>query len=551
MISPTVKLGTLAAVAWSILLVLGCSENQSSPSTDAGGAAGAAPVVPTLRFEVDGATPDHPSLELQPEQDYPVTVVVDPPDRYRVRFSIIEEEHAPPVDASLEETDVPTNKQGRASVRLWAPSTQSAFELRASIGNIASASLDVRVREKSYGELEVIPSYTGRRPIEEWFTVAYPSETCPIPPPTSLADASCRNVTEPCAVGPPGAALRIVDIWAGPSYAVTLGAGNHVFGCANVDEILPKELTLVTVTVLNRPISLEEEPLTAVLGISETLDPWIQHLNATIDAATLAFTSDAPNDLARVLDVMADLVEEAEGEEVRAGFDQRREDYQWVNLAVSSLSSPDGLLLRSRLRGWMQAGAIALQSDEAFIGRINPVGRGQFEFEVTESSGVDAATAGFAPPEAETTTWTADADDTLVLGTQIQWAPSRLVTALAESQAVLEHPDQSNLEGALGELLDCNALAEALFNSNKEGIYPGCDESCGAELCTSALAALTQSARDAALDPQVLEVSAAGPAVVDELARPASFEGTWLGSFPGGERALSGSIDGEPTGAAD
>jgi hypothetical protein len=101
-------------------------------------------------------------------------------------------------------------------------------------------------------------------------------------------------------------------------------------------------------------------------------------------------------------------------------------------------------------------------------------------------------------------------------------------------------------------LLDCSLFAQILIDSNEIGIYPTCDAQCGAALCRGALDSLAERAREAQLEPQRLAVSAAGAAIVDELARPASFDGAWLGRFPGTETVIvSGPIAGLPTGPAD
>ncbi len=547
----------IPVVVWlaTLLLAYGCSDGRPlAPDTNAGGAAGAPPLLVSLEFELEGSAADQQTLEVVPEQDIELTVVASPPDIYRVRFSILEYTNDSPVDASLDRTDAVTDDDGRATVRLVAPSKPSSFELRAAIGNVAYASLDVRVEEKSYGELEVTPDYDGRRPIDEYFTVAYPSQECNnVVKPTSLSDATCdeNDESRPCALGPPGAVLRIQKIWAGVPYAVALGSGLHVWGCAQVNGILANDLSFVTVSVSNRRMTLDEEPMNTVFGINETAEPWVEHLNSAIDASMTAFTEGAENDVALILARMADRVEGDTSPTVRAGFEQRWVDNDWERLALESFISQDGVLLRSRLRNWMVTGAGLLQSDDALIGRIDPIGPQEFEFSITEVVGVDAEHAGFETTS-ETTTWTDEGDDQLVLGTELVWAPSRLVTALGEAAALQEFDDQTSLEGALSRVVDCSLFAQILIDSNEIGIYPRCDLACGAELCRSALDSLAQRAREAQLEPQRLAVSAAGPAIVDELARPASFDGAWLGRFPGTETVIvSGPIAGLPTGPAD
>jgi len=78
-------------------------------------------------------------------------------------------------------------------------------------------------------------------------------------------------------------------------------------------------------------------------------------------------------------------------------------------------------------------------------------------------AGVPAVDAGF--PSSFPSTWSADSSDTLLLGTELAWVPSRLVTALALAPALLEVPQATSLESALAQSVDCKLVAQVLLES--------------------------------------------------------------------------------------
>jgi hypothetical protein len=121
-----------------------------------------------------------------------------------------------------------------------------------------------------------------------------------------------------------------------------------------------------------------------------------------------------------------------------------------------------------------------------------------------------------------------------------------LVTTLAESQAVTEYPDASQLSEAFAELVDCQKLAESLqLDPSETTVFNGCNVDCTTELCQTALMALGDPAKLTTDGEQTLQLSATGAAVVDDESRLVSFEGSWRGTIPTGEgSAVGGTIVG-------
>ena len=113
------------------------------------------------------------------------------------------------------------------------------------------------------------------------------------------------------------------------------------------------------------------------------------------------------------------------------------------------------------------------------------------------------------------TTWSADPDDTLALGTTLRWSPSALVSALAEAQATAEHPEADDLSQAFASLIDCQVLAKALAGDGDSAyVFSECDEACAEALCADALDELEKRLWTASDDEEELQLSATGAALV-------------------------------------
>ncbi len=537
------RISLISVAAWaalaSLAVLAGCSDSGdvgAAPASSSGGTGGTE--APTLKFDV----PDPGATQtLSPEEIRKFDVIASPPGVYRVRFSIVSLDQMPPHDASLNRTDADTDEDGVASVTLRAPSIATGFKLQASLGSMTSTSLDIDVQTKAEAELQVVPEYEGERHITEWVANAYMGTSCSELPLTHTvdhglpADSTVWSSTTVFGI-PPRLVVPVV-----PLMAVSVRAGHFAFGCANVDQPLTNELNTVRVPVSNVRIDLAGVDLDATLGIADTTAEWNDHLRSAADAALGAFESTTENDLILLLDTMGELMTPPQAQ---ADFLEVRSANHWEVKALPALASMDGLLLRNKLADWLSAGLRSLASEDAFSLRIlAPEKDGdQALLRVDAVAGVEAERVGFA--SSVDATWTADPNDTVALGATLRWSPSQLVTGLAEAQASSETPTAENLQQAFESLLDCEVLASTLFGEDDQGALalPECNAACGENLCQRALLELSERAREASEETQMLQLSATGSALVDDEAHPVSFAGSWRGTFPEGESSAVGGL---------
>jgi hypothetical protein len=533
----------------AVFLLPSCGLDQqpaegSNAAAGSGGAGGAPVEAPTLRFFLD--EDPEASIEEQaliPEENRLIGVQVTPPDVYRVRFSIVPLDSAPPHDGSLDRTDAMTDPEtGTAHVQLHAPSIVTQFKLQASIGMLTTAELQINIQSQGWAELQVLPEYTGHREVTEWVASAYLKVRCDeLAQVTELEHglpADAQYTTKSVFGIPPR-----FDVPVQPYMAITMRAGHYLFGCSNIDQPPINELKNVTVSLANIPIQLDDVSLDLDLGVQETTDEWLDHLQTAADDVLSAFVADSENDLGLVLATMASLLE---SEADRAAFEAAWANENWEMRALSSLASMDGLLLRNELASWLGAGSTALSTQATFVGRMRSpsVADGTAVLTLTSVAGVDAERAGFETRVP--TSWSADPDDTIALGATLHWSPSALVSALAERAATSEYSEAQNLSDAFAALIDCEALAEALTDDTRAPSVVGdCDVACAQDLCSEALVELEKRAWDASDEEQELQLSATGAARVDDEARAVSFSGSWRGTFPMGESsAVGGTISG-------
>jgi hypothetical protein len=116
---------------------------------------------------------------------------------------------------------------------------------------------------------------------------------------------------------------------------------------------------------------------------------------------------------------------------------------------------------------------------------------------------------------------------------RLQFAPSRLVAALALGPARAAHGGAATVADALADEIDCAGIAKTL-TSTQPAAFTGCNGVCVETLCRSALSRLWDRARDASVRAGKLgnlSVNAAGAASVDDHARPIGMTGTWIGAL--------------------
>jgi len=156
------------------------------------------------------------------------------------------------------------------------------------------------------------------------------------------------------------------------------------------------------------------------------------------------------------------------------------------------------------------------------------------------------ADAGF--PDSFVAQWSADSNDTVLLGMTLTWQPSRLVTALAVAPALLEVPIATSVEDALARAVDCAQIADVLVTSGTSpgvAAFASCDESCTLSACQRAVAAAWSRAQSSSgAEIATLSVTASGTAEIGDDARATALSGSWLGDLQtdSGKAPVSGAL---------
>lgn len=509
--------------ALALLLGSGCSSSAdggdlkgSGPMGGSGGSAGASQVQ-SLDFV------DAPS-KLLPRQEVTLTVQVSPAGRHLVRFALPTNEESEPLDAVLDRSEAETDATGRASAVLLASSSGANFRVRASIESKV-AELALTVTDVNGATVEVHPTYSGKRRATTWVASARPG-TCAegpvIPPPDGPLRGFAASDRVP----------EIVDVPVNEPVAITLRSGHYMGGCASV-EMFPSgpadRRHVVKVTVLDRPIELT----TSHLLLSLSLDPEdaaFAELNQLAGARALAaILGGSTDDADALLDTMG---LELDGV-ARQELDIARKAEGWDDLLRAGWGEGAPTRLRDRVASWLTSGRARFKDSATLLeAALEPIDTASAELQLSQLGGLTPMQAGLV--NSALVSWSADADDTVVLGTDLYFSSSRLATGLAEPVALGEFPEAATAADALGLAVECEALAEELAaaGSDTTFAYPSCDANCLSELCQTAIASIWQRARDvSSSSPVRLSLTAAGEARVGDAAEIAGILGSWIGDL--------------------
>ncbi|MCB9586440.1 MAG: hypothetical protein H6718_13645 [Polyangiaceae bacterium] len=520
----------LAVLALSALPACGASDAEDMAGVGAsGGSGGTAGQSGAASIDFDSTG----TLEVAPLAAIELTVQVRPAGAHSVRFSLTGDS----LDASLAATEVATDANGVATTTLFAPSSVTSFNVRASVGTEVSASRTVSVSEQGFGALRIKPQYAGNRDISSWTASVHPGRRCSDlagnPPP----DGALWTTVSP------GQTIEIESVPAGTYAAVTLRASQFAGGCSDLSGVLAGETKSVDVTVINRPLQLSETDLDMTLGLDDLSYDWELGLDSARASAKSALLGGAQSDVDALLNAMAASLPAAES----ALFQTNRDSGAWDSQVSAWLGADAHEVLRSTLDQWFEASAQRLSGDRVLYGKLQAVGStpGWGTWRLEEVAGLSPTKAGF-PPDIGKLSLSADPDDSLLLGGSFYFFPSRLVVSAAEQQAVSVSSNAVNAPEALAEVVDCDGLGAELAGQGV--LFDGCDGVCGAVACRAALTTLFTRARDASADaPATLTFSAAAATEIDAEARPTGFQGTWVGEIASSYEAplsVSGSAEG-------
>jgi hypothetical protein len=509
---------TLLLTVLTMALGAGCASDAGPGLANAEGGHGGASPDDDLPSSIKISVPDMLDARAQVE----VAVQVLPAASYRVRFSLPAED-AQPRDAVLDRSEATTSASGQVTVLLTAPSSETTFKVRAAVGSVM-ATTAIRVAEPEAGTatLQVQPVKLGHRHPTTWVATVHEGKTCVdvpgVPPPDGDHPAFAAA----------GDAPEIHNVKTGVPLAVVLRSGYFMGGCQSLDS-LPLEAaaapTVVSVGVLDRPIDLTVSDLSLSLGLTETGAPWSELLSTAREAATTGLHGTASlNDVDALLDAMQAKLAGSD----QQSFQNARLSEDWDGLVQARWASTTKLT--DLVGGWLAQGTGQLAAgDKVFVGQLNATDAETATLSLATVAGVAADRAGFIT-DAQVS-WSAGADDTVLLGTHLYFFSSQLLTALAEPEVLADHDVESAGDALAGEL-QCAELGSDLAAAGSDALlaFAGCNAGCMSELCSTALATIWQRARDAtALSPVQLSVSAAGAGRVGEHAELAGVSGTWVG----------------------
>jgi hypothetical protein len=512
------------------LLAAGCSGSSAGPTGGAGGSvsgtgeAGAADAdqEPALAFMTTK------TVMLSPKQTQELTVTANPAGSYLVSFALVgSSSNSGPGDAVLSADEVQT-VDGVAQVILTAPSTPTTFSVRASVAGKVSTFLAVSVSSLDYTTLSVQPAYSGRRvsTATQWTASFHTNTKCSKlvgdPPPDGRNPVSAAQ----------GEALNLEKVPIGVDVTVTLRAGHYIGGCADQGPLSERDGNQVLVYASDRPINLAATHLALSFGPTDARPEFSKLMKSSVSIAESALAGGSESDVQALLDAMQAATVAAN----RDAFSQTRLANGWDAALTSAFGHNAATRLRDPADRWLSAGLQSFEAPDTFRGRLSSLSAGAL-LELTSVAGVPASEAGF--PTSFQSTWSADSSDTLLLGTQLTWLPSRLVTALALAPALVEFPQAVSLENALAESVDCGLVAQTLLAhgaSAGSAVYTGCDQSCASSACTSAVSALWSKARDSSGSTvATLGFTGTGSADVGDDAAATALKGSWVGELSVGQ----------------
>lgn len=528
----------LSALAALIsLLALSCSSDAGSDLAlggPPGGSGGGAPSDSGLPTSIDFEMVS----DLAARQQVMLKVRALPARVYALRFALPTTQ-GDPLDAVLDRSEGSTDQSGIASVLLTAPSSPTTFEVRASVGEVAG-SISLSVSDRGVATLQVEPSYpSALRDITTWIATAHPDKTCSDLPGIPPEDGPLKS--SPAAKNE---APVIPEVPAGTRLAVTLRSGHYVGGCTSVEMLppsAPDSPQVVKVTLLNRPIDLSASSLTLTLDLDPMVPTWGNLLTAAGPVVLGGLLGSSTDDVDSLLDAMR----QASGDSSQA-FESARQAEGWDTLLRGRWGQSAATKLRDTVSGWLGAGRQSFSATEhPFVGELSPLGQpkgvdvmSSAIFELTSVAGLDPDQAGFV--DRADVSWSASADDTILLSTDLYFVRSKLAAGLAEAaaldaaRALDSNTTQDSAPAVLAATLDCDGLAAALVAPGADATvaYAGCDAACLADACRSGLEAVWQRGAEVdGLTPSRLSVTASGNALVGDAAEVTGLSGKWLGEL--------------------
>jgi hypothetical protein len=446
-----------------------------------------------------------------------------------VRTTLLPNGDQTPGSAALDWTLAETQASGRVTLILTAPSTPTSFLLQAWATGVAPRQVEITIAQLGSASLRVLPLYAGRRAIERWTASAVVDQDCAAlrgsPPP----DGAYANE----AMDPPQLdAVTIANVPVGPPLAVLVRAAEYAWGCANLTSAIEGQTNAVQVTVTNVPMRLSTRAVALDMTLASRGD-WTALFEAPIATALDATLAGAADDVEALLNAM----QASLGSAARNEFSEMRTLQGWdvhLRTALGTTTAPTGV--RAPLERWMRAGLADMKLERAFEARLDANASGTPELRLAKGFGFEADTVRMRTRGS--TSFSADARDSVLIGTELEVDPARLLLSSARGPATQEVEGAGNVSQALAELMSCDTVADTLIDWGLDSgnANADCDDDCARELCQDAVAELVGRASNATQgDVARIEIAISGPGHVGARAELSSLDGSWLGKFSRGE----------------
>lgn len=532
----------LLGAAVGLAVACGSADPEEAPDTSGGGSGsgGAMGLAVALRFDSDAP------ISVAPREQLDVAVWVTPPGAHSVSFALLPGASVTkPHDASLDHSEVLSDAEGRASVRLTAPSFAVDLSLKATVGTV-SITAPIVVTSDGLTTIEVRPNYLGHRTVLEWVAGVHPGISCGGLPDGIPPDG------DPSVTVPRDEPAVIEDVPVGEPLAVTLRSGQSIGGCSSVQLSSSDDHPAVYVSVADRPIRLSATTLSLSLGLADDDAAFGALLEVTSQAVVTRVGGESGDDVVALLDAMGSTLVVND----RTLFAEAREAQDWDTSVRQTLGEGSETRIADSITRWTLQGQSALHTPSAFEALLSPTSGGSNEVapEAVVPARLTLLQVGGLTPEltgfsvADPVSWSADASDTLAIGAGLEIRPSYLLTALAQGAAVQETGAVSAPE-ALAVVLGCPRVALAMVPAAtpEAPAFGTCAASCVETLCHAGTAKLWQTAREPPdEEPVTLDLTATGSAEVGEQAEVVALKGTWIGRLETdqGLSTTGGALDG-------
>lgn len=490
----------------------------------------------TENEEVDSIRLEVLSSSMEPGETTEVIVEVSPAAVHQVRLAVLDGESG----AYLENPSLTTDPAGVGRTRLTVVArNHDSLTVLAQSGDETAKSV-IKVLEPSVADLTVVPLYSGSRAFESWQIAWVAGSGCNSSYDDAAWDSALTFPREYSEDGSPPA-YHQENVSARHPLTVLVKAERFAIGCVGGVMLTPKTDNRVEVPITQRLADVSRLSFPIEMNVSSESEFWTAFL-APIDETpyltvlTTRFRGEANSDAEALLDTMAQLASDG------AAFGERRSAAGWDSVLANKLS-PEGAQsgLSSRVQRWLQEGATLLQHPRAFMGTLRVQELGQ-RAELNVQSVAGACPEACGVPASHLASVTVDAQDVLRVGLDLRFLPAPLFTCLADaSVASTSDAGAADVLSALAVDFDCNLVAE--WMSGEDGLlFQGCDATCGAGLCSDALAEMWRRVAESDIAEASFEVNAAGKAALSEEAMVVGVDANWVGttSFFGSETSVSG-----------